>query len=391
MPSERATRAVGTATDFAVHTRWSQPPPTTTGGDIKEAAGVLPNCHAGGNAPIRKSTLQCLALSLAALGATPLVASADRRHVEVSLNNNPRCATRLESSVKREVWDICNCPSVTVTGSGFEDGIWRLALILRDVVTVEEDVKVTGGHFEKVVELSAPLEDPREIEVKVGTEYHQRVAVPLRRLFGRATHFDGRPIAHPIVTTSGGPCAVGDAHGNFEIFLCGPARTLAVWDESYSFSTVETWLTHIDLQRDLEVDVRIGTLELYELGAWSAFSGVYLHFIPMSLSRSLPLVQQGLTEEELIGHPEVWPHLAEQDVRVLVGGDEVPISSFSEFEDFMSERDGKRCIRPGYIVGISKQHWKPGVVKVEVSQRLELDGTEILDQGEAYYLGMMSN
>jgi len=231
------------------------------------------------------------------------------------------------------------------------------------------------------------LDRPREIEVRVGSEFRQVHPVRLYRLWGRVTSFTGDPIAEPIINASCGAGAVGDADGYYSIVLDGPTQHVAVFDKGYSFSTLETWLYDLDLGADTPLDIRIGSLEVYELGGWLAYGGAYLHFIPMSLHRILPLVQQGLTEQDLVARPEIWPHLSAKDVKVFIEGQEVPIATFSEYQDFLGEREGTKLTRPGYIVGITREHWRPGAVRVEVSHGCEYEGKQIMERGEGYFLG----
>ncbi len=310
--------------------------------------------------------------------------------VEIVLNNNPVCATRLESVVKGEVWSGTNRPSITVKGTGFDDGEHTLTIAFKGKVIGEGVVSITQGSFDKVLELVAPLENPIEIEVRVGEGFKERIPVRLRRLYGTVVDFDGTPVSRPIINASSGMSAVGNYSGGFEIYLSGKQSSIGVFAEDYSKATLECWLYDVDLKEDTRIAVRIDKLEVYELGAWEATTGVYVHFIPMSLTRVAQLMKEGASGMALSCNRETWPHLRKEDVKAIIDDREVPISTFNEYEDFLGEYDGRKCTRPGYIIGISREHWKPGIVKIEISHRLEKAGTPMVEKGEGYYFGFVT-
>ncbi|MFA7691180.1 MAG: hypothetical protein WCY18_08875 [Methanofastidiosum sp.] len=44
------------------------------------------------------------------------------------------------------------------------------------------------------------------------------------------------------------------------------------------------------MKDDTKLNVRIDKREVYKLGAWTASMGIYIHFIPMSLTRTSKLI-----------------------------------------------------------------------------------------------------
>ncbi|NIM04710.1 MAG: hypothetical protein GTO55_02115 [Armatimonadetes bacterium] len=307
--------------------------------------------------------------------------------VELRLNNNPHCSAELENIPKSERWDLSNTPSIAVRGAGFEDGENRLTLIFKGEVIAEEEIDITNHGFVKTAELSAPLKDPKEIEVRVGDDFQEKVPTELRRLHGTVKHFDNTVVPRPVITTFSRMVAVGDEKGNFEIFLYGRERSIGIFDKDYSAATLECWLNDVDLRGDVELAVRIDKLEVYELDAWLAHTGVYLHFLPMSLTRISELMKQGVSGTEVVAYPEAWPHLGKEDVKVFINDDEVITSTFNEYDDFLGEHNGKAVSRPGYIVCIARENWKPGIIRVEISHRAQAGDKEILERGEGYYFG----
>ncbi|MCD6466942.1 MAG: hypothetical protein J7L10_03345 [Methanomicrobia archaeon] len=322
--------------------------------------------------------------------------------VEIFLNNNPRCSAELENIAKREKWKLINIPSITVKGSNFDNGKMPMTVIFKDEIIANVEINVVDHGFVETIELSSPLENPKWIEVKVGTTFHEKIPVELKRLYGTVTYFDGTPVSYPIIssTATEGMVTVGDEKGNFEMFLCGKEKSIGIFEKNYSKATLECWLYDVDLKEDTKLNVRIDKFEVYELGAWQGYGGIYIHFIPMSLTRGLELAMKGASEMEIASHQESWPHLRKNDVKVFIDGKEIPISTFNEYEDFIGEYKGKKLIRPGYILSIpwsvARKYWKKGItkkgiIKVEIKHRVKSGAKEILEKGEGYFLGFISD
>lgn len=309
--------------------------------------------------------------------------------IEILLNNNPRCSAELKNIAKREKCNMTNTPSITVKGTGFEHGKKTIILIFRDKVIAKENISIAEHSFEKTIELPNPLENPKRIEVKVGKTFHEKISVELKRLYGTVTYFDGAPVSYPVISAMGAPVAVGDDNGNFEIFLCRKKKSIGIFEKNYSKSTLECWLYDVDLKEDTKLNVKIDKLEVYELGAWLAYTGLYIHFIPMSLTRISELVKIEGNELATSAHSEAWPHLKKDDVRVFIDEKEVPISTFNEYEDFIGEYKGKKVTRPGYILGVARKDWKKGIIRVEIKHHVELETKEILEKGEGYFFGFV--
>jgi hypothetical protein len=322
-----------------------------------------------------------------------------RPRVEIFLNNNPRCSVHLENVAKGEIWDKTNIPSITVKGSDFHDGKETMTVIFKGDVIAEEEISVVERSFAETIELSAPLESPEEVEVKVGTDFHRKIPVELRRLYGTATYFDGTPVKCPIINAFSGIAAVGDEEGNFEIFLCGKEIGIGVFEENYSKTTLECWFRDIELKEDTRVDVKIDKLEVYRLHAWEGEVCIYIHFIPMSQTRTSELMRKrGITsirgrEDEiaLVSDPDLWPHLEADDVRVFIGETEVPILTFTEVDDFLFSANEETFFRPGYILAVPKKDYIGKIIKVEITDAAKKGEKEILEKGEGYFFGFVKS
>ncbi|HAL64847.1 MAG TPA: hypothetical protein DCP10_04680 [Bacteroidales bacterium] len=311
--------------------------------------------------------------------------------VEIFLNNNPKCSAELENLAKGEKWKLVNIPSITVKGSNFDNGNMTMTVIFKDKIIAKVEINIVDHNFIETIELSSPLENPKWIEVKVGTTFHEKIPVKLKRLYGVVTYFDGTPVSYPIISTGEGMVSVGDEKGNFEIFLCRKEKSIGIFEKNYSKSTLECWLYDVDLTEDTKLNVRIDKLEVYELGAWPATTGIYIHFIPMSLTRISELTMKETSEINIANHQEAWPHLRKNDIKVFIDEKEIPISTFNEYDDFIGEYNGKKVTRPGYILGIAWKNWEKGIIKVEIKHRVKLGEKEILEKGEGYFFGFISD
>jgi hypothetical protein len=309
--------------------------------------------------------------------------------VEIFLNNNSRCSAELENVAKGEKWLLDNTPSITMKGANFDNGKNTITVIFKGKIITQVDINVVNRDFVKTIELPSTLDNPKEIEVAVGKTFYQKIPVELKRLYGTVTYFDGTPVPYPVIHAREGVGTVGDEKGNFEMFLCGKKKSIGIFEKDYSKETLECWLYDVDLKEDTILDIKIDKLEVYELGAWLAYTGLYIHFIPISLTRILKLVKEGINEPAMSSHPEAWPHLKEDEVRVFIDEKEAPISTFNEYEDFIGEDKGKKVTRPGYILGIARKDWQKGIIKVEIKHRVKSGEKGIMEKGEGYFFGFV--
>jgi hypothetical protein len=309
-------------------------------------------------------------------------------NVEIRLNNNPRCAAEIESVAKGVKWRLTNVPEIAVEGSGFENEETALTVTCGHEVFGPKKVQVVNHCFTEVVELAAPLKDPKEVQVKVGDDFDTRMPVFVRRLRGTVRHFDGTPVPNPIVRVvdGGTPVAVGNVDGTFQLGLSGRVPRLAIFAQDYSKATVQCWVSDVALSQDTELDVRIGKLELYDIGAWvsskESFVDIFIHFVPMSLTRIQQAMEKGPLKVE---DPEVWPHLATEDVKVFLGDRPVSVKMLHEYSDPIS----KTGTRPAYIVAVAGENFAGQAVRVEVECRVTVDGQEVLEKGQGFFLGFL--
>ncbi len=322
------------------------------------------------------------------MGTIPPAHRQVRPDVSVLLNNNPRCEVELENVLKGEKWTGVNVPHAVVTGWGFPNGTTTLQLSCGSQLLGKKGIDIADHKFSETVELPCPLDSPEDIVVAVGPDFRREVPVPLTRIYGMARYYNGEPVCRPIVSAMGMAAAVGGDDGYFEIVLSGRARSVGIFAPDYSKATLECWLWEVPLVEHTRLDVRIGGLEVYELGAWVSSKGSYapdilIHFIPMSLTR----INQATAGRKDVGvSPEAWPHLKPDDVEVFIGEQQVPIKTFHQYPDPISES----CTRPGYILAVPGRDHEGKILKVQVHDHVQISGRDIMERGEGFFLGFLA-
>lgn len=171
----------------------------------------------------------------AAAGAAP-----SGPYVKVSLNNNPAAPAAWHNQMDGRRVDLSNSPGVMVNGYGFPAGRALVTVLYGGVKVAEGEASVSSGNFSLLLPLAAPLRDPRELEIKVGTVFSQRVPAGLRRLRGKVKRADGSAVPHPLVTSglyrrsAFYVTVVGGEDGSFEILLPGTVQALSVFENDSS-------------------------------------------------------------------------------------------------------------------------------------------------------------
>ncbi|MFA5032731.1 MAG: hypothetical protein WC614_06910 [bacterium] len=297
--------------------------------------------------------------------------------IGIYLNNNPNCSAELENIANGEKWDQTNTPSITVNGTNF--GTTRkdtITIIFRGHLIEKKEIDIIKGKFVNTIELASPLQNPKEIEIKVGDYFHKKIPVELKRIYGTVTYFDGTPVSYPIV--GDWMFTVGDEKGNFEYFLCGKKDQIPIFEKNYSKTTLECWLYDVDIKKDTKLNVKIDKLEVYELGAWLSYKGnsfpdIYIHFVPMSV----------------IG--DTFPHIEESNVKVFIGMKKASILMFNEYPNFLSKSNGKKLTRPGYILCVREKDYNGKIIKVEITHTVKIGNKKIVEKGEGYFLGFVKH
>ena len=176
----------------------------------------------------------------AALWLASPAAAASGPYVKAALNNNPAAPAAWHNQMDGRRVDLSNAPGVMVNGYGFPEGRARVTVFAGGGKVAEGEAAVSSGNFSVLLPLAAPLRDPRELEIKVGPSFSQRVPAGLRRFKGRVKRADGSAVPRPLVTSGlyrrsfFYVTVVGGEDGSFEILLPGAVQTLSVFENDTS-------------------------------------------------------------------------------------------------------------------------------------------------------------
>lgn len=155
-------------------------------------------------------------------------------NIDILLNNNPKCNTKLESTTKKQVWDMKNEPYFCINGTGFSNGEKNLKVIFRDKLLANRKIDIIDTSFKIKIILEKPLNNPEKIRVIIDdTEYD--IEINLKRLYGTVKYFNGQPVKNPIISlTEEDITTIGDDKGNYEVFLSRKTKEIAIFEKNYS-------------------------------------------------------------------------------------------------------------------------------------------------------------
>jgi hypothetical protein len=150
------------------------------------------------------------------------------------------------------------------------------------------------------------------------------------RLHGRVTDFEGRPLHNAVIRVVGRDferdiaMSLTDQSGIYGLEV-EPGTYLAVWIcKDYKEKMLEYWAWHVPVYGDLELNARIGGLEVYGLNAfWPRHKSVLMvYFRPYSLKR-VQAYESGRHHEA--GLIDIAPSLGPEDIHVTIDGEAAPL------------------------------------------------------------------
>ena len=158
------------------------------------------------------------------------------------------------------------------------------------------------------------------------------------KLYGRVTDFEGRPLAGAEIRVNGRDFAgevghaVADQDGRYERELAR-GTYLSVWIcRDYAEKMPEYWAWHVPIEGDLELNARVGGLELYGVNAfWPRQAATLMVFFrPMSLKR---YQAHGSTPDFPPGLIPLAPDLRPEDIEVSIDGQPVRLLCVSKVRE----------------------------------------------------------
>jgi hypothetical protein len=345
------------------------------------------------------------------LEADALVA---RPECAITVFNNPAVQGKLYNPYKDEHIPLKGFPWVKVQLEELpSDGPVSLRLVVCDsshqVISERSEVLSPKGRTVIwPVTYDHPLVHPlvAELDATQGERgWHFAQETRLHRLSGRVTDFDGAPVAAFVVAIGyDGLAALAGADGNYEIWLPEvPLPSLVVVDQQYGSGRIETWVYGYHPRHDLQLNVRMGEIEVYELQAWRANCGLKADFIPLSLGLANRL-REAMGEDfstsafnRLFGSlVDAKAFLNREDIAVDLDGEPLRVTGSWERQDLLpGGKTEAEQSRPEYSLQLTDKTvtGKPGTTQVLrlTITRQRVDGDRIAtERGEGYYLGLRS-
>lgn len=234
--------------------------------------------------------------------------------------------------------------------------------------------------------LDSPLRNPQYAHITFTTEkekFDNLIPIKLHKIYGKITSFEGNPIAAYLLVGNLEISAKADSNGNYTLWLPEKkVQHIFIDDETYSKTSLECFIGHnFTLTRDLEIDLHIHRMELYNMRSWASYKAFYIYFIPMSLTR--------LRDTSMEGKREKWPKLGVDQVKVYINERKASIIFFSEVPDYIGFTN-KVLSRPAYIISIalrevSNAYKNEGhvIIRVVAEDKIEYPDKLVVEKGEA--------
>lgn len=264
--------------------------------------------------------------------------------------------------------------SVTATSGGSTLYHWEFEIkehkTKTETCTVEcsENILVLTGAAEDVSGL------PDEIFVSLKTkewERQEHVACEYARLHGKITDFEGKPFPAPLLLSRIGFSEEpymgvwSGQDGEYSVVVPkGCYNTFYVDDNSYGKTSLENWSWHMIVDRDEEMDFKIGNGEVYSLCVWANNGGagtLFFWFRPMVLPSIKKEEYEITLEGEKRNVTDIAPELLAGDISVTLNGEPLQVISLQKVYETSMD-----YTMPAYIVQTKRYNGTPTLGKQTV-------------------------
>lgn len=161
------------------------------------------------------------------------------------------------------------------------------------------------------------------------------------KIFGRVTDFGGNPL-------QGAAVEIKDAHfeaiyktytnsaGEYEISVKKGLYMALMAHKDYKTKYLEYWAWNIPAYQDLNINPRIGGIEVYAMNAFKpqgAYPSIFIYFRPMSLKRYQEFEKRKDTIKK-IDTIDIAPKLSKNDIKVRINGKPVEILELNRVREY---------------------------------------------------------
>lgn len=262
-------------------------------------------------------------------------------------------------------------------------------------VEPKEGVFVFKSLAESLNELPATI----EVEYKDDkTEYKENIYCSYSTLNGRITDFTGNAFPAPLLLFrtgfDGKNSYMGtwsNSNGEYSITVPkGTYNAFFIDDNSYGKTTLECWGWHMLVDRDEQLDFKIGNGEVYSLHAWPSNGGLstlFIYFRPMILPSLKEEKYKMKLNDRDFNIFDISPDLTVEDISIRVNGIRSEIISLQKIYETGIYNDENKGM-PAYIVQIRRNHSTVGkqtlIVEYDTYKRKLKDERVLLAQSQGY-------
>jgi len=162
--------------------------------------------------------------------------------------------------------------------------------------------------------------------------------MPIERkaaIFGKVTDFENHPLQGASVEIKDDHFktiykALTDSKGEYKIFVQKGSYLALMAHKDYKTKYLEYWAWNPPAYRDLQIDPRIGGIEVYAMNAFKpqgAYPSLLIYFRPMSLKRSLNAPKK----TDIM---DISPNLSADDIDLKINGSPVQILELNRVQEY---------------------------------------------------------
>ena len=156
---------------------------------------------------------------------------------------------------------------------------------------------------------------------------------------GKVTDFDDKPLQDAVVEIKNDRFETlyntySNAKGEYKMHVERGLYFALMACKDYKTKYLEYWVWHLPAYQDLQLDPRIGQIEVYAMNAFrpqGAYPSLILYFRPMSLTRYQNLSGKASTDASCI---DISPHLEKDDIEVRINGKPTEILELNKVREY---------------------------------------------------------
>jgi hypothetical protein len=157
---------------------------------------------------------------------------------------------------------------------------------------------------------------------------------------GKVTDFNSNPLQEALVEIKNSQFktiykAYTDDKGEYQIHAEKSLYTALCVCKDYKLKYLEYWAWNVPVYHDLQLNPRIGGIEVYAMNAFvpqGAFPSLLIYFRPMSLKRSLKKESSNSPEEPTV--IDISPDLSKDDIELRINDNPVSILEINRVKEY---------------------------------------------------------